>query len=204
MYYCSVNDVEEFLSLPPNHGINIQRYIELAESEIEALSYTCYAGKECISDLETHHITSPMGRFWWGAGVPIHTRHRPIRRILRFEAYRGGVWEDILSYEGRYNGHWWCDYEYGVCFVRYIFWWEGGREIRLQYVYGEDSLPSYVKQACILMASKAILMTERNRLSMFETTQTLDFGGMITMINNELRPLLDRIVGAGIPTGLPV
>lgn len=202
--YCTSDEVLRFIGLPSLEGIDVEHYIQLAEAEIEAQSYTCFAGKECVSDLETHSITTPLGRFWWGAGVPIHLRHRPVKRILRFEVFRGGTWQDIRQFEGRYAGHWWCDYEYGVCFVRYVFWWEGGREIRIQYVYGEDTLPPHVKQACILIASRMLLATERNRLLLFESTQTLDFDRMIERIDRELEPLLDRIRGVGIPTGLPV
>ncbi|MEM4530912.1 MAG: hypothetical protein QXY39_03505, partial [Thermofilaceae archaeon] len=99
-HYCTSNDVLRFLGLQQLEGIDVEHYIQLAEAEIEALSYTCFAGKECISDLETHSITTPLGRFWWGAGVPIHLRHRPVKRILRFEVFRGGTWQDIRQFEG--------------------------------------------------------------------------------------------------------
>lgn len=203
MSYCTESDIEAYLGLPPGHGISISRYISLAEAEIEALSYTCYAGKQCISDLESHTITSPMGMYWWGAGIPIHLRHRPIRRVIQFEIFMGGTWRNLLNDpEGRGSGSWWCDYQYGVCFIRYIFWAWGGREIRIKYEYGYSELPPYVKEACILIASKNILMTERNRLAMYESTQTLDFNTMIEHINEQLQILLNRIVGIGIPTGL--
>jgi len=205
-YYTTPDKVASFLDSVGLSGIRpeyITPYISLAEAEIEAVSYTCYAGKPCLSRVETHSLTLYLGGVWIGLGIPIHLRHRPVRRIVKFEVFNGKEYVDMLKeQEARVTGAWWCDYPYGVCFLNQLWWWQGGREVRIQYEYGWDELPSYVEQAATLLAAKYYLVTERNRLTLVDTDQSLDFRSIIDLIDQVLATLMPRIRGIGIPTGL--
>lgn len=203
--YCTADDIASFLAAYGFANLRpeaLEGHAALAESQIDAVAYTCW-GKSCLSDLETHSLTLWLGGVWLGAGIPIHLRYRPVRRLVRFEVFNGQAWVDMLRLpEGRITGAWWCDYEYGVCFLNTLWWWQGGREIRIQYEYGHATVPHYVRTACTLMAARSWLATERNRLSLVESEEAVRFDELVRMIDEWLRPLMDRIRGVGIPTAL--
>ena len=202
--YCSPEEVLSFLRLPldPDLISAVSPHIDRAESFIDATARTCFGGKACISELEYHTLTKWLGGYWLGVGIPIHLSKRPVRRLIRFELFNGATWEDLLKKpEGRVSGYWWCDYTDGICFIQTLLFPMGGREVRVQYEFGYDHVPPIVKQAAILLSAKYFLQFERHRISLVDTDQSLDFGGMVESISGELEQILRQISGASIVAG---
>ncbi|MEM0040331.1 MAG: hypothetical protein QW320_06765 [Ignisphaera sp.] len=204
-YYTSIDDVLNFLSLSSGDvdANALIKAIQMAEAQIEAESYTCFAGKPCVSTLEYHSLTTWLGGIWMGAGIPIHLGHKPVRRILRFELFNGSNWLNMLNYpEGRVSGWWWCKYEDAVCYIQTLWWYQGGNEVRIQYEYGYNELPGYVRELATLLSARNYILMERNRLSMLESTQSISFDRVVEAIDAVVPSLMARIRGVGIATGL--
>lgn len=203
--YCKPDEVLAFLRLPTDDPLLldvIPAHIDRAEAFIDSYARTCFGGKKCISELEYHTLTKWLGGWWLGAGIPIHLKHRPVRRLIKFEMFNGASWEDVMSRpEGRVTGYWWCEYTDGVCYIQTLLYPMGGREVRVQYEFGYDHVPEIVRQIAILLSAKYFIQFERHRISIVDTDQSIDMGGMLDRIETELNRLLPLIAGAGIISG---
>ena len=162
-YYCSVEDVSDFLRVPisstttPNKA-QVEKIINRKEEELERR--IGHAWRTVTITDEIHDL--PL-IYTFGWGTPIQLQHRKIKDLDanagdKIEIWKGGssAWENILG-----NSEWYdIEYTYGKLFLRgFIFSILRKHRVRITYRYGDTTVPGDIKDAIIKMTAIELINT---------------------------------------------
>ena len=214
-YYVTVEEVIDWLGLRRYYGGTIptsvenrvKMYIEFAMGKVDRLTATTWNGRRKIC-YEWHDITKYKGGWWFGVGVPIFLTKMDLDPnigkdgVLVLEVFNGVQYDNWAEkFEPRrMTGYWWVDPQEGIVFINTFVFWQGGKEIRVKYVYGRDDLPNTIKELTLLYVARDLLATERLAVTVPTGGQTLDFGGMINYIDRRIRELENMHMAVHIAT----
>ena len=172
-YYCSSGDVatilgvDAFSDTTKPTATQVDSMINMVEDEIDR--YTGHAWREKVSDVEYREV----GRIGWRhpiyywLGYPIYLGHRKVRVTSGkldstlgdiFEVYFSGTWTDWL--DGTHDDDYWVDDYRGIIYIKQGLWGYRYRWSRIQYRYGDTSVPNDIKMACSLLSARQILMSQ--------------------------------------------
>jgi len=148
------------------------------------------ADKQCF-DYEVHDLTKYKGGVWWGAGIPVYLGHRFVRKLVSLKLFNGSEYEEWIGEktEARNIGDYWVDYWNGVVYINVFWYYQGGKEVTVAYLYGRDDLPWYIKELTMLYAIKYVLMFERRFAAILETSDSPRITDMLGYIDERLEYL---------------
>lgn len=180
-------------------------YFEFDEVEnIKMYSFTVEPGHAFVARQNGRVMI--LGNF--GVGVPIFLTKMDLDPnigkdgVLSFEVFSGTQYMDwAQTFEPqRMTGYWWVDPQEGIVYINTFVFWQGGKEIRIKYVYGRDDLPANVKELTLLYAARDFLATERFASIVPEGGATLDFGSMIRYLDARIKELENLLMAVHIAT----
>ena len=162
--YVTPDEVREYLGVGEDDysDSRLQMLIEMKMDWIDKVTRCTWNG-----NLRMAREWHDMSVFWYrggmlfGNGIPVHLAYRNIREFKKIEINMLSGKYDITSREGRSFGEWWCDYYTGVLYIQDFVFYQGGKELYVEYVYGRDDLPKTIKEWCLLLVVKDLILNER-------------------------------------------
>lgn len=176
--------------------------IRMSMDYIDRLTNTTWNG-EVKQVTEYHDITRPKWGFWiYRLGYPVFLNKVFVRQILKLEVWQGDEWKDWISdpeiKEGR-DKHYWVDYREGILYLNVFLIPMAGKEIRVTYTYGRDDLPGQIKELCLLLTVKHLLMNERRLFALAEGAQGLTISEQMKWIDQRIKELEELVRAIHIP-----
>lgn len=186
-YYCTSDDVANWLDIDVAE-LNINRVnllIEMKMDYIDKVTRTSWNGNKRIAkEWHTGSITYWRGSFFFGIGIPIYLSYMDIQDITKVSIYSlSNAETDITNHQGRSNGSWWVDKINGVLYLREWLFPLGGREVYVEYIYGNDYLPGVIKEWCILEVAKDIILNDKYYWTIGSNETVVSLSEMIEQIN---------------------
>ena len=110
-------------------------------------------------------------------------------------------WEEWVGSrtEARNTGDYWVDYWEGILYVNMFWYYQGGKEVKVAYLYGRSDLPMEVKELTVIVAAKYILTMERRWLTVMEGSGSLSIQGMLSVLNDRQERLESMLRALKIP-----
>lgn len=158
--YTTANKVANRLGFPDGYfttsttptQAQIESLIEEAEDDVDFSTGHSWRATTVIEE-----YLNPISTYQYGTGIAFNLQNRSIRSIEKLQVWDGSTWEDwvITRTEGRSNDYW-IDETNGVLYLvtlRSVF--EQG--VKIDYTYGESTVPKDIEKVTILMAAIEIL-----------------------------------------------
>lgn len=187
--YCSSGQIFSFLQLGTTSGyagktdfdttttptkLQVEEWIVDAEAEIN--QRTMNSWKTQTITKEYHTIKPPTIRY---EGSKIFMQHRNITTFSsstdKLEVWNGSEWEDYLisRNEGRNNDYWVNEVD-GILFLRtYPRYIQRTNNVRLTYRFGEPTVKSDIRKACIRLAAITAIQSDDKSLMVPEGAQNI-------------------------------
>lgn len=162
-YYCSTKDVSDFLRIPitattiPNDE-QVAKIINRKEDEIDRRT-----GHAWRSVTVTEIYNLPL-IYTYGWGEPIFLQHRKLKDLDStygdfIAVWDGNQYSNIAgSFTSNFTGTYNLDTIYGRLFLRgYLFTILRDYRVKMQYRFGETTVPGDIADACIKMTAIDLL-----------------------------------------------
>ena len=201
--YCTPTDVARILqyNLPTGFTTetsptlyDIKEMIYLAMDEIDRETGHAWRERQ-ITEYEYHNIDNYHMR---ATGIPVHLMYREIKQLDAsrddtIEIWNGANWENYLTdrTEGR-NRDYWLDYKLGTLYLRSWLWLERPIGIRLKYRYGEDVVPSAIRNVCSKMVALNILYGEDRSVLLPENSSNIDYLNKTSLLQRDIEKTLNN------------
>lgn len=127
-------------------------------------------------------------------GIPVHLAHIPIDSVSSMKIYNGSNWAEWVGNkeEGR-NRDYWIDKEEGVVYINTFIFWQGGKEVQIDYTYGRSDLPSEVKELTRLLVVRDLLINERKIFALESGSEGISLQMSLEYIDKRIEQLEERI-----------
>jgi len=181
--YCTVAQVASFLGVPTFTSstdptlAEVTEFIEDHQDEID--NETQHAWRILTVNEELHTIEYTSGNYRDGA--QIFLGHRIITALASgtdvLSVWNGTEDEDYLTTrtEGR-NKDWWIDLPTGLLFIKTFpipFYSRRRYTVKVTYRYGESTVVSDIRRACILLTAIDVLGSDDRSVLLPEGTQNI-------------------------------
>ncbi len=192
-YYCTVDDVANWLNIDVAE-LNVSKVnslIEMKMDYIDQITRTTWNGNRRVAkEWHTGSITYWRGSFFFGIGIPIYLSYMDIQDVLKVSIFSLSNSEaDITSNYGRDSGGWWIDKINGVIYLREWIFPLGGREVYVEYTYGIDYLPGTIKELCILLVAKDIILNDKYYWTIGSNESVVGLKDMINQMNGRIQEI---------------
>ena len=143
---------------------------------------------------EMHDITRYKGGWLWGAGIPIHLGHPYVKKVEHLYVQWASKNEDWVRTrnEGRNFGSYWLDYQTGILYIQTWALYQGGKEIKIQYVYGREDLPYEIKELTKLLVVRDLIMNERRLFALAEGAQGVSWSEYVRYLDERIKMLSEQ------------
>ncbi len=130
----------------------------------------------------------------WGAGIPIHLGHPYVKKVEHLYVQWAAKNEDWVQSrnEGRNFGSYWLDYQTGILYIQTWALYQGGKEIKIQYVYGREDLPWEIKEITKLLVVRDLLVNERRLFALAEGAQGVSWSEYLKYLDERIEMLSEQ------------
>lgn len=174
--------------------------INMKVDYIDRITMTTWNGNTRTTR-EFHDLTRPKWGWWiYRLGFPVFLGHTFIREITSLKIFNGNAWEDWVGKytEGRQEMYW-VDYLEGIIYLNMFVIPMAGKEIDVTYTYGRDDLPEYIKELCLLLVVRDVLMNERRFFAIPEGSQGVSIDSQLDYVNKRINELEEMVRAVVIP-----
>lgn len=208
--YVQPNEIRSYLGVDADKydDTRLQMLIEMKMDYIDKITRITWNSNRRLAK-EYHDLTTQWfrGGMLFGNGIPVYLSYMNIQKFNKIEIQMLSSSYSIESQpEGRNYGQWWADYSMGILYIVNFIFYQGGKELYVEYVYGRDDLPGAIKEWCLLLVVKDLILNERfvwtmeagsnNSMSYTDYLKYID--EKIIEIEKEYRPILPAYVASRV------
>lgn len=192
-YYVTPQEVRDYLGIDATSGrvsdTHLNDLIERAMGRVDYITNMVWNGRR-RKVREWHSLTRYKGGWVIGVGFPIYLAHTHVKEITSLKIFWGGEYHEFVGVleEGRNKMSYWLQDIDGVLFIQKFLIRYTSEEVIVEYIYGRDDLPYFVKRLTLLYVARDILRTSRYIEDMPEDAG-IGLRNELTNIEDEIREL---------------
>lgn len=143
---------------------------------------------------ERHDLTKFKGGIWIGVlGIPVHVNNAPINSVTSMKIYSGSGWKEwVGTYNEGRNQDYWVEQEEGVVYINTFIFWQGGKEVQIEYSYGRTDLPKEIEELTKLLVVRNLMINERKIFALESGSEGISLETSLQYINNRILQLEER------------
>jgi len=208
--YVTPNEVRSYLGIDSSEysDTRIQMLIEMKMDMIDKVTRTTWNGNRRIAK-EYHDLTTQWfrGGMLFGNGIPVYLSYTNVTKFNKIQLQMlSSTYSIETRPEGRNYGQWWADYFMGILYIVNFIFYQGGKELYVEYLYGRDDLPGAIKEWTLLLVVKDLILNERFTWNLEAgTNSTVNYSDYIKHIDErineiekEYRPILPAYVASRV------
>jgi len=165
-YYVTPQEVRDYMGVSYTTGAfsdtNLNNLIVKAMGRVDYITNNVWNGRR-RRVREQHSLTRYRGGWVVGLGFPIYTSHYPVRDILSLKVFWNGEYNELVGTleEGRNKMSYWVQEIDGTLYIQKFLMRFAGEEVIIEYTYGRDDLPYFVKRLTLLYVVRDLIRTSR-------------------------------------------
>ncbi len=181
--YCTAANISSFIGLPTFTTLTTPTLTEVNEiiasvsDEIDQFTHHAWRTIRVTDEYYSAPEWTPMvdGLGDWSDRSRLYLMHRKIHNpMIKLECFDGNTWIDfVASYiEGRASDFW-LDYDRGIIHFANRYPLRRRHSVKVTYDYGDSSVPSDIKNACVMLCCYQLLQSDDRSVLLPEGTSNI-------------------------------